>query len=821
MDDERDHGRVSATMRGLAMTNSVNIEFGTKANTLLRLKGAFPELNIPDIYAFSVGQWQTDKQDILSNIKSFCNGHSEIAVRSSCKMEDGATESNAGAFMSLLNVDARSMEDITEAIGAVIQSYETDDVEDQILIQPMVSDVNLSGVIMTRTLDDGSPYYTISYDDESGKTDTITGGTGANKTLYVFRGVQENDFDSPRVAQMVELAQKLETIFDSNSLDIEFGIDSQNTIHLFQVRRICAVGNWCQGVEEKVNVSLGFVHEFLEHHSMPKPGLHGSRSILGIMPDWNPAEIIGTTARPLATSLYRNLITSRVWSQARESMGYTQMPPAELMVLIAGRPYIDVRASFNSFLPHGVENETARILVDAWLDRLDANPQFHDKVEFEILTTLVDLDFDNSFKSKYPDLLTDDQFVQYKDALLRLTNANLTLEPSGSLAKGLESVRKLATTQAERKNRLSTQGQSETIASIGKLTEECRELGTLPFSILARHGFMAESLLRSAVAKGAISEDRVQAFKKSVQTVSGELSKDFADVNTGTMPKEAFMEKYGHLRPGTYDILSPRYADRMNIFNGNDLASKLSHEPSFSPTNRELVALDALLQESGIHSIDAKSLFKYAEAAIAGREYGKFVFTRNLSDIIELLAQWGSSLGLDREALSYLDLRDILETSVSPLLNNTADHFRSLAAQGRDRYSLGCSLKLSYLIRSSRDIYIVPVHRSAPNFISTNKIEADVCTLNGVDDGSLDLKGKIVCIENADPGFDWIFTKNISGLVTKFGGTNSHMAIRCAEFGLPAAIGCGELLYNKIVASPRCEIDSASELLRPLQLEST
>ena len=47
-------------------------------------------------------------------------------------------------------------------------------------------------------------------------------------------------------------------------------------------------------------------------------------------------------------------------------------------------------------------------------------------------------------------------------------------------------------------------------------------------------------------------------------------------------------------------------------------------------------------------------------------------------------------------------------------------------------------------------------------------------------------------IENADPGFDWIFGSKILGLITKYGGVNSHMAIRCAELEIPVAIGCGE-----------------------------
>ena len=49
-----------------------------------------------------------------------------------------------------------------------------------------------------------------------------------------------------------------------------------------------------------------------------------------------------------------------------------------------------------------------------------------------------------------------------------------------------------------------------------------------------------------------------------------------------------------------------------------------------------------------------------------------------------------------------------------------------------------------------------------------------------------------------DHGFDWIFGHKILGLVTKYGGVNSHMAIRCAELGIPAAIGCGEQKFETL-----------------------
>ena len=84
-------------------------------------------------------------------------------------------------------------------------------------------------------------------------------------------------------------------------------------------------------------------------------------------------------------------------------------------------------------------------------------------------------------------------------------------------------------------------------------------------------------------------------------------------------------------------------------------------------------------------------------------------------------------------------------------------------------------------------------------------------------DNKTNLTGKVVLIEGADPGFDWIFSQNIKALVTKYGGVNSHMAIRCAEFGIPAAIGCGEQRFERLQKSNQVSIDCSSGLINPIE----
>jgi phosphohistidine swiveling domain-containing protein len=80
------------------------------------------------------------------------------------------------------------------------------------------------------------------------------------------------------------------------------------------------------------------------------------------------------------------------------------------------------------------------------------------------------------------------------------------------------------------------------------------------------------------------------------------------------------------------------------------------------------------------------------------------------------------------------------------------------------------------------------------------------------------IAGHIVLIESADPGFDWIFGHGILALVTKFGGVNSHMTIRAAEFDLPAAIGCGDQIFDRLARASSAELDCLKGTITPINI---
>ena len=60
-------------------------------------------------------------------------------------------------------------------------------------------------------------------------------------------------------------------------------------------------------------------------------------------------------------------------------------------------------------------------------------------------------------------------------------------------------------------------------------------------------------------------------------------------------------------------------------------------------------------------------------------------------------------------------------------------------------------------------------------------------------------------------------SKPIKGLITKYGGVASHMAIRAAEFQVPAAIGCGESIFAGVEGARVIDLDCESESVRIIE----
>lgn len=785
--------------------------FGTKGETLERLAPLLRKSSIPALLRFTVEEWRNDRSGALLRRIREELGAGDVIVRSSALGEDAEEEAQAGAFLSIPNVAISDDVALTAAVESVIASYRkrsAADAEDlpgnQIIVQHMIGDVVMTGVLLTQDLNTGAPYYVVNYDDESGRTDTITAGSGyCNRTLYVFRGAR-TELASPRFLRLLEAVAEIEELVDSTCLDIEFALGSDLEVHIFQVRQITTQPNWNRGLTLQIQDTLARLREALivRYGGAEENGLGGA--ILGNMPDWNPAEIIGTTPRRLAFSLYRRLITDRSWRVARSWMGYREQRGMPLMTSLAGQPYIDVRESFRSFLPASLPSEIGEALVRAWLDRLRDNHHLHDKVEFDVAITTFSLDFDTRIQAQGGAALTPEQIGVFREHLRTLTN-DLLSGRVASIREQLERVELLA----RRRVAILGNNAAPSFEMLSELLEDAIDYGTAPFAVLARHGFIATTLLKSLVARGALDEADLAAFQRSTPTVATEFVRDVRRYVDGELAEADFLARYGHLRPGTYDILSLRYDQRVAGLTTFAPDRQLAdHAPEHHLPEAKRRAVNRLLEEQGLE-LDADGLLDYCRAATQGREYAKFVFTHNVSDALEIVVALGARHGLSREELSYLGIGEFLDAFLEPRGRSIESHLRSLVERGREAHRVTNAIRLPSLIDKLTSLVVVPLSVEQPNFITRKNARGEVVLLQGADVDPSRIDGKIVAIQSADPGFDWIFSRSILGLITRYGGANSHMAIRCAEFALPAAIGCGEQIFERAVRAGRIELNCA------------
>lgn len=286
----------------------------------------------------------------------------------------------------------------------------------------------------------------------------------------------------------------------------------------------------------------------------------------------------------------------------------------------------------------------------------------------------------------------------------------------------------------------------------------------------------------------------------TISTVAKQFGMDYGRMLAGELALEAFNATYGHLRAGTYDIRSQRY-ETMNLEAGTYHKEEISE---YKEKELSLKSVETALREIGM-SIRSSELEDFLRKAIEQREYFKFIFTRTLSRVIEMIAEIGNHLGFERNDMSYLEVPQILSLQFYDDTKSMKDYIKAVIEMHREKYVENQELVLPEVITRTADINVVHMVDSRPNFVTLKSVHAPVTVLEENMEG--ELTGRIVVIEKADPGFDWIFSKGIAGLVTKYGGAASHMAIRCAEFGIPAAIGCGERIFDFVKGNMEITID--------------
>lgn len=772
----------------------------TKANTLQKLKPLLKKSHIEKMYVFTIADWNHYAEEVLFDIQEKFNGK-KIVIRSSCLNEDSMQESKAGHYQSILNIDSSDNQKVNNAIKQVIGSYPQDDINlsDQVLVQRYTEGVQLSGVLFTRDLGTNAPYYVINY-SQGNETDVVTSGRQAS-LIKIFRHIHRRVLPS-HWQKLLEAIDEIEHVVPDIPLDIEFAIRSDDDIIIFQVRPLSA-NVYLPPVDEDNSEAIlkqqaQVYHQLLlENQAI----LKGEPLIFSDMAFWNPSELIGCHPSILAYDLFNQLFMEKAWADGLSKLAYQKMKPQPLMFKFCNKPYINVNLAFLALLPENIPEKYHAPLNHYYLKKLCAEPYLHDKVEFKVLFTCYDFNVRNRLQELLNAGFTESDTQVICDELQTFTQRII----HNSAALFLEVEQRVSDLQTYHHAALQSASceQGPALNSlIQGLLSTCEELGTVTFSMVARMAFIAESLLKSLVEIQVLTLHEYNELKQSFCTVAFELTQAISDVAKGTLTKSAFMKQYGHLRAGTYDLTQKRYdqSEQMRFETCADEPKHYLHDVIIKKIT-DYLQLDPL-------NISFTTFYTFVKAAIEAREKVKLVFTKVISDVLEMLKAIGNNYQLLPEEVALLKIHEILQ------LKQQGPHL-AVIAQRKAELAQFKKFALPAMITKPGDFMLVNSLEAKPNFVTDKMIQGQVVVYRKEMDPE-QLPNNIIFIENADPGFHWILAYKIKGIVTRFGGAASHMAICCAELGIPAAIGCGEK-YNELLTSRSIRLDCVNEIIERVQ----
>ena len=742
-------------------------------------------LIVPKLIFFEKGNYLKNKEAIIRKILK--NFSSNIIVRSSAKEEDGLFSSLAGKYRSF-EIKTINKKIIEKNINLIVKDFKNN--KDQIIVQDLIKEMDLSGVIFTKDPKNSSDYYIINY-DTSGKTNLITSGIKnlSMKTNFTFK---KKITSSQKFRKILKKIKFIENIFENNCLDIEFGI-KKNKLYIFQCRPLVGQFENVNIEEHLKNIKKKIIK--INHN----PTLYGEKTILSNMADWNPAEMIGSLPKPLAISLYSELITNEVWANQRQRYGYLDVRPNALMYNLYGKPYIDVRTDFNSFLPNNLSNKLSKKILNNRINFLSKNKHLHDKIEFDVIETCFNFSSKKNIL-KYLSVKDANEYIdQLKSITEKIINQDFLSKEKKIIDKVFKSIKDL------KRKKLSH------IQNIFFLIQICKKEGVLPFSGLARCAFIGTSILNSLKNINILSNNDVINLYESIDTISKKIKSDSSKIWKNSSFKRKFLEKYGHLRPLTYSISSKNYRENLKKYFPKNTKLKKTKYKKFQISKLKYKKIDYFIKKESLN-FSANELIKFIKESIKLREYGKYVFSKCVDEIFTNLIELAKEIKIKRDEVEYIDINSIIKSYSNLKSDKLAYELKKQIKENQIKENISKKINLPDVITSEREIYSFETSSSKGNFFSDKNVTS-ICINYKENLSDEKLKNKIIMIENADPGYDFIFNKNISGLITKYGGANSHMSIRCMEENLPACIGVGETQFDILQNSKIIELNCNQKII--------
>ena len=196
------------------------MKLNNKAETLRKL--SLKKSQIPKLKIYKVENFIKNKEKTINDIKF--NFKSKIAIRSSSKEEDQSNKSNAGKFKSYLNINPKNVDEVEKRISNVIKSYKKNVKSGHFFVQEMVKNASISGVVLTRNLENYARCFNVNYFLGKDSTNVTSGKKGSKNLIYFENSKYKID---NRFKNLVKSINEIKIKTKNDELDIEFIIDKK------------------------------------------------------------------------------------------------------------------------------------------------------------------------------------------------------------------------------------------------------------------------------------------------------------------------------------------------------------------------------------------------------------------------------------------------------------------------------------------------------------------------------------------------------------------------------------------------------------------
>ena len=704
----------------------------------------------------------------LNNIENIVDSFSQkIMIRSNSSSEDKEYSSSAGKYLSIGPIERNDLETIKKSWEMVVGSYEEQD-NQSVIFQNYIENAKSVSVLTSYKVGSDSAYRTFStyYGSE---TDAITSGKYSEiNNFFMHRSFDILPKKYEKYNVYLKIITQLEDLFKNKQLDIEMVLDKNNSPQLLQVRPLMGKKLNKESIFEEKDVIDRNLKNYKKLNKTTADRF-GTNQIYSNMSDMNPAEMIGKKPDNIAFGLYKFMFTDTTWNIQRGEFGYRKYSGGKLMELFNNVAYINVNHSLNSFLTRNLQKESCEEIINYQLNKLKENPHLHDSIEFDISRSSYVLDTVEEFSKEYKNIISPSEIIKWHNDLIQINTQNKST---------LEKNKKIILSTFSKLNKSFEYSKKENIKLI-------RDTMALPFTHHSRLGFVYFAQLNSLLEKEVISEDQKKLLLLSVNSISTKMKADAYEVKIGKKTLEGFLDVYGHIRAGNYNLLSSNLKNNLNFTESLVNNSEQPLEDNILPkdiyTNiEEYFTINEI-------PLEASAWIDMFQEGISTRENSKFYYTKGIDGILNEVGEKNTS---DRELFDLLDIEFNEENTSDVRLMNVL---------------------MPDLITSNEDFYFYEEMSKNGNYIGQGRVIGDVLLIDNEANRPNNLENKIVVIPAADPGWDWIFNYRIKSLITKYGGPNSHMAIRCAEHNIPAILGVGENNFTVISNSKSLEIDFSNE----------